>query len=188
MASRTVLVGLCVLLLGCPREGAQPKVEPTAEAPSDPRRARAGETARALGARLKERLGGAIQEGGFAGGIAACKVAAPEIAQAVGAEQGLKIGRTSFKLRNPANAPPEWAKASVEARVETATFSDGPGGTLRALLPIRMEGLCVSCHGQPADLAEGVSAALAAKYPADQATGFAEGELRGWFWVELPPQ
>jgi len=28
---------------------------------------------------------------------------------------------------------------------------------------------------------------LAAKYPMDQATGFKEGDLRGWFWIEVPP-
>jgi hypothetical protein len=32
-----------------------------------------------------------------------------------------------------------------------------------------------------------VTAAHAAKYPKDQATGFKEGDLRGWFWVEVPP-
>jgi hypothetical protein len=26
---------------------------------------------------------------------------------------------------------------------------------------------------------------LAKLYPDDQATGFLEGELRGWFWVEM---
>jgi hypothetical protein len=28
--------------------------------------------------------------------------------------------------------------------------------------------------------------ALAARYPDDRATGFAPGDLRGWFWVEVP--
>ena len=29
-------------------------------------------------------------------------------------------------------------------------------------------------------------AVLAKEYPADQATGFKENDLRGWFWVEVP--
>ena len=31
-----------------------------------------------------------------------------------------------------------------------------------------------------------VKEALAASYPADRATGFREGDLRGWFWIEVP--
>jgi hypothetical protein len=27
---------------------------------------------------------------------------------------------------------------------------------------------------------------LAKTYPGDRATGFAAGELRGWFWLEIP--
>ena len=31
-----------------------------------------------------------------------------------------------------------------------------------------------------------VQHALKESYPVDRAVGFAEGEVRGWFWVELP--
>ena len=31
-----------------------------------------------------------------------------------------------------------------------------------------------------------VREALATHYPADQATGFQTGDLRGWFWVTVP--
>jgi hypothetical protein len=27
---------------------------------------------------------------------------------------------------------------------------------------------------------------LAERYPADRATGFKVGDIRGWFWVEVP--
>jgi hypothetical protein len=27
---------------------------------------------------------------------------------------------------------------------------------------------------------------LAERYPADKGLGFTEGEIRGWFWVEVP--
>lgn len=30
--------------------------------------------------------------------------------------------------------------------------------------------------------------ALAENYPADQATGYSVGDLRGWTWVKVPPQ
>ncbi len=31
-----------------------------------------------------------------------------------------------------------------------------------------------------------VKEVLASGYPRDEATGFAEGDLRGWFWIEVP--
>jgi hypothetical protein len=27
---------------------------------------------------------------------------------------------------------------------------------------------------------------LAERYPADRAVGFEEGQIRGWYWVEMP--
>ena len=43
------------------------------------------------------------------------------------------------------------------------------------------------CRGSAGEIDEEVLAALAENYPDDQATGFIEGDLRGWFWVEAPP-
>jgi hypothetical protein len=31
-----------------------------------------------------------------------------------------------------------------------------------------------------------VRQALLQRYPEDRAIGYAEGDLRGWFWVEVP--
>jgi len=33
-----------------------------------------------------------------------------------------------------------------------------------------------------------VLAALRDRYPKDRAIGFKEGEIRGWFWVEMPKE
>ena len=43
------------------------------------------------------------------------------------------------------------------------------------------------CHGAPTEIVEEIQNTLAEYYPGDQATGFKEGDLRGWFWVEAPP-
>ena len=45
---------------------------------------------------------------------------------------------------------------------------------------------CLQCHGKVDDLAPEVRDVLAKNYPQDRATGFAAGDLRGWFWVEVP--
>ena len=101
----------------------------------------------------------------------------------------LTIGRTSSKLRNPANTAPAWTaevlaaleKAPADAR-KPATVAL-PDGGLGYAEPLVIAPLCTQCHG--ATLADDVKAALAAKYPADQATGYAVGDLRGLVWVEI---
>ncbi|MEM9556139.1 MAG: DUF3365 domain-containing protein [Acidobacteriota bacterium] len=129
-----------------------------------------------------------LQGGDTAGAIEVCKDRAPAIAAEVSARQELRIGRTSWKLRNPANAPPAWATPLLEGRPESPRFAAGPDGTLGATFPILVAEPCLRCHGQAESLAPTVRAALDDLYPDDRATGFAAGDLRGWFWVEVPAE
>jgi hypothetical protein len=140
----------------------------------------------ALFERLSGRLAQAVASGGPPSAITVCKDEAPRIAADVGREQGVRIGRTSHRLRNPSNEPPAWARDLVARHVETPRFVARADGSLGVLLPIRLQKRCLACHGDPAAMPAGVREALASSYPADAATGFAEGELRGWFWVEVP--
>jgi hypothetical protein len=45
--------------------------------------------------------------------------------------------------------------------------------------------LCLKCHGGADDIDEATKAALAEKYPDDQATGYGDSQLRGMFVVEF---
>ena len=154
--------------------------------PNPQRLAAAKAAAKTLGGRLKAKLQAAIKAEGFPGGVRVCGVEAPAIRASVEAELGVKLGRTSFRLRNPKNRVPAWAEAWVKERSPKPRFAQGPSGTLRALLPIKTAPLCVSCHGPAEAIAPKVRAALGKSYPEDAATGFKAGDLRGWFWVELP--
>jgi hypothetical protein len=136
--------------------------------------------------RLLAKLTQTIDDEGPAAAIAVCRDAAPEIAAAVSDEDGLQIGRTSFRLRNPKNTPPDWAAASVEERVEEPRYFVGPEEQLGVLLPIGVQAPCLTCHGPKEKIPGEVQQALAANYPDDQATGFTTGDLRGWFWIEVP--
>ncbi|WP_425609259.1 c-type heme family protein [Thalassobacterium sedimentorum] len=49
--------------------------------------------------------------------------------------------------------------------------------------PILLQTGCLACHGDPASIAPEVTQKIAQLYPADTATGFAVGELRGAFRV-----
>lgn len=148
--------------------------------------ARAAEARDALAGSLLAELTGALDAGGPTAAIAVCKERAPAIAREVSARTGVRIARTSFKLRNPANAPPAWAADLVERRVSEPTHVALADGALGALLPIKTAAPCLGCHGEAERIPPEVGAALAASYPADRATGFRSGDLRGWFWVEVP--
>jgi hypothetical protein len=127
-------------------------------------------------------------EQGTAHAITVCSERAPVLAAAKAREFGVRVGRTSLSLRNPTNAAPEWARQHVNSGAAFPTFFAGSAGDLAALFPIRLLPQCLQCHGKSDDLSAEVRAALAKQYPQDHAMGFAVGDLRGWFWVEVPVQ
>ncbi len=135
---------------------------------------------------LFSELSEAIRQDGAVNAIDVCATRAPMIAAEQSAKLGVRIGRTSWKLRNQDNKPPIWADLAIDDRPSDAISFADRSGRLGTLSPIRLAANCLQCHGAPDNLAPGVADALARRYPQDQATGFAEGDLRGWFWVEVP--
>ena len=106
------------------------------------------------------------------------------------AREGVVAGRTSDRLRNPTNAPPAWAAGVVSANAgrqasDVEGYAVDLGDRLGVLRPIAERPICGSCHGPVDRLSAGVRAALAERYPRDKAVGFHDGEIRGWFWLEL---
>lgn len=127
-------------------------------------------------------------ENGPAKSISVCKTRAPEIATTVGEEMGVRIGRTSFKLRNKNNDAPQWAANFVEQKIEKTIEVSLPDDELGVLLPIRLKATCTLCHGDDQQVMPDVKAAIVSNYPNDSATGFAEGDIRGYFWMEVPAE
>lgn len=136
--------------------------------------------------RLMGELTTALDEGGPTAAIEVCSHRAPEISAAVANETGVMVGRTSFRLRNQSNLPPEWAVPLVERRAPEPVWLAGPDGELAGLVPIRLRTECGMCHGPREEIPEEVLATLDDFYPDDEAVGFSEGDLRGWFWVVAP--
>lgn len=160
---------------------------------ADAQRVRAEAARDAMFARLFAALEEAMAATGAAGepvgpaaAIAVCKEQAPKIAQAVSREQGVMIGRTSDRLRNPSNVAPAWAANVLADQPSEARYVVNTDGSFGATLPIRLMPTCLVCHGPADSIEPAVREALAAMYPKDQATGYAAGDLRGWFWVEVP--
>lgn len=153
--------------------------------------------AKALGGQLKARLMAAMGEGGPTAAIEVCSEAAPGIAASVSEETGMTVGRTALRIRNPGNAPDAWETKQLEAfttavaegadpkGLEVAEIvKDGDGMSLRYAKAIPMGGPCAMCHGE--NVSDEVKALIAERYPSDEATGFAPGEVRGMFTVSKP--
>jgi hypothetical protein len=144
----------------------------------------------ALQKRLGTRLFEELEKGGVLLAVRVCRDEAQSLTAAVAREQGIAVGRTSHRLRNPSNAPPAWAaelvraaegKKAADVEAWVVELKDKVG----VLRPIPTAGLCTKCHGEAEGLAPELRSFLASRYPEDRAVGFQEGELRGFFWAEL---
>jgi hypothetical protein len=98
---------------------------------------------------------------------------------------GLAVGRTSHRLRNPANKAEPWMLPFLEAFRASpprhlAHHRPRPRGT-GYVETIHHQPLCATCHGE--NVAPALLEKIRAHYPEDEATGFRVGELRGLFWV-----
>jgi hypothetical protein len=140
---------------------------------------------------FKAELKAALQKGlrdGPVNAISACNDRAPAISKALSLD-GVQIGRTSHRLRNPDNVAPAWVNGVLRTYLETdAVWKPKTlkldGGREGYVEPIVTQPLCLACHGET--LAPDVASAIQRLYPTDQATGFKAGELRGVFWVDYP--
>lgn len=137
-----------------------------------------------LAQRLMGALSAHIAAHGPASAVEFCSNEAEPIAAAVMEETGVEVGRTSFKLRNQDNAARPWMTPIVEARYVSPVVMRGDDGQLAASHPIPVGAMCLRCHGESGALDAEVLAAIEEHYSSDEATGFAEGDLRGWFWTE----
>lgn len=160
----------------------------------DSRAARSRQIVAGFQQELGARLTAALASGGPVQAIAVCNLEAPQIAARLSADSEARVARTALKVRNPANAADTSARVALEAfRRELAAdannvperFEASPDGAARYMRAIVTQPLCLVCHG--AELAPEVREALSRLYPADEATGFAVGDLRGAFVVEWPP-
>ena len=171
----------------------EPSSSPSAEPANDwpgleAQKNKATQAKKAMFAALSGRLTEVMADAGPAAAVAVCAEEAPLLAAGVAEKLGVRIGRTSFRLRNANNQPPEWAVPALVNKPEQDVYIELPGQSLGAILPIRMMKLCERCHGDDDAIDADVRTTIAKYYPDDQATGFHDGDLRGWFWIEVPPQ
>ena len=138
---------------------------------------------------LMRTLGGAMEEGGPVHAIDTCNTQAQAV---TASHQGeVTLGRTSNRLRSPANTPQEWVAPILEAfaAAEPAELApvvveldDGGWGYAEPIL--LAQDLCLNCHGTKGEqISDEVQAILDERYPDDAATGYSVGDFRGIFWA-----
>ncbi len=151
-----------------------------------------------LGVALKTKLETSVADSGLVGALAVCNVEAVPIAETISIEEGVIVGRTSLRIRNPRNTPDDWergilAEFSVRrkngedvTKLDAWVIDESDAGhhTFRYMKAIPTAPLCLSCHGTAVE--DQVAAKIAALYPEDAALGFTEGDIRGAFTVVKP--
>jgi hypothetical protein len=152
--------------------------------------ASAGAIADQFQQRLSLQLITALREGGPVAGIEVCAQQAPAIAANLSQETGSEVRRISLAPRNPAAMAEAYLQGPLrdlqarpldeEGRPRMVGWIEGRGAdarqiTLRSV--VMQDQPCGACHGK--DIAPDVQAAIDRHYPADMATGFSAGELRG---------
>jgi hypothetical protein len=164
-----------------------------AEQPNTLDRQLAGELAKELKSALAQALQVSPENA-----IAVCNERAPQIATKISKAHDVQIGRTALRVRNTANRPTAWQQEVLKdferraaagepiVSIEYSATVQQEGVTEhRYMKAIPTEPLCIVCHGQP--LAPSLLQAIAAKYPADEATSFKVGDLRGAVYVVRHP-
>lgn len=159
----------------------------------------ARQVAGAVPPRLIGVLRQAIDERGPVEALAVCREQAPALARAASAQSGWQIRRVSTGPRNPKAVPDDWEAgvlADFERRLaagESAVGLDHHETVLqdgqrwqRYMLALPTQAFCTQCHGTADQLAPGVAARLRELYPADRATGYAVGQLRGALTIRRP--
>lgn len=136
---------------------------------------------------LKAELTQALAKGPEAA-IDVCAERAPALAKE-SSKDGVQVGRSALKLRNPANAAPAWLVPVMEDLSKAPSGSDAhrvvslPGGRAGYAEPIWVQPQCLVCHGE--SIPPALDAKIRERYPSDAARGFRAGDFRGVFYAEL---
>jgi hypothetical protein len=139
--------------------------------------------------RLKQRLDAALATGDVAAAVEVCATEAPALRDAVTRDMGVRLGRASLRRRNPEPVAPAWVTDWLRSQGErpaagVAGQLQTVGRTVQVLEPIAVGPACLTCHGPAESRSDSLRESLARHYPADEASGYAEGDLRGAFWAE----
>ncbi len=155
--------------------------------------------ASALSDTLRTRMSRSLRDSGPEAAMSVCAYQAQALADEVASNEGVKVRRTSLKLRNPENAPDAYEKELLARLSARAREGDLPDESLdegrengrkvyRYAKPLVASPLCITCHGRAEQIPEDVRKMLETRYPQDAATGYADGDFLGIVSVVIPAE
>ena len=155
------------------------------------------ETGQNLALSTKSALGknliAAIGEKGAAGAVEFCNTKAIPITDSMSVFLNASIKRVSDKPRNSSNAANEdelayineWKAAKGRGEKHPPLLVEKNGKRV-GYYPIVANQMCLQCHGKPkADINMETLNTINKLYPEDEATGYADLDIRGIFVVEM---
>jgi hypothetical protein len=150
-------------------------------------------------AKLSSALKNALKADGPVSAIEVCKTVAPSLTNTLSGREGWNISRVSLRIRNPMIGSPDvWEQAQL-IRFDEMSAEDvaGPiaavseiieepqGRYLRYIRPLKVQRVCLTCHGTKDDIPEQVATKLVELYPHDRATGYTIGQNRGALSIKV---
>ncbi|MCK5696690.1 MAG: DUF3365 domain-containing protein [Gammaproteobacteria bacterium] len=139
---------------------------------------------------LKGELKAGMKKGGPVNAIQVCNEKALQIGTTVSEENGVKLSRTSLKLRNQDNTPKAWEKTVLEQfnerhskgesakKMEFSEIVEVDGQKqYRYMKAMGVSKTCLNCHGS--GLLPAVQEKITSLYPEDKAVGYDVGDIRG---------
>lgn len=148
---------------------------------------------------LRTRMSRSLKDSGPAAAMSVCAYQAHVLADEVERKEGVKVKRTSLKLRNPENAPDAYEKELLARLSARARAGDLPDESLderrengrrvyRYAKPLVAGPLCITCHGRAEEIPGEVRKMLETRYPGDAATGYGDGDFLGIVSVVIPAE
>lgn len=146
---------------------------------------------------LAQRLQAQLKEEGAVGAVDFCSKAALALTDSLVATQpsGVRIKRTSTRIRNPRNLPDAheqralaWfdSTQSAAGRIPQSYIQSVSAAEVRFYKPLVIAPFCTQCHGGANQIEPRVQKILDERYPEDRAVGYKSGDLRGVIRVSLP--
>ncbi|MBN1301791.1 MAG: DUF3365 domain-containing protein [Melioribacteraceae bacterium] len=149
-----------------------------------------------LTGKLKSELMFAIKNGGPVNAVNVCRNTAPELtSELTGFDESIvEVKRTTRKYRNQANAPSELEELALDyfekagknaAEFMVQKYSKNGVNFIDYYKPLRIGGLCKTCHGKTEEINPELLEVIRKNYPDDKATGYETGDFRGVIKVTL---
>lgn len=126
--------------------------------------------------------------------IEICSKKAQSITKSIEKKTGYKVKRATFKYRNQLNKPDKHEEEALKIFESSNPMpnyyiqkvKEGRTEVYRYYKPLKVEGVCLMCHGDKSSMNENIVKKIEKIYPNDKAHGYKADEFRGVIRVSIP--